>query len=134
MRSKTKLVAAILAVAVMSGWSVAQVPARKIEPARLQIHVSAPQVGGVNIPVCATIELPEQFSQVPAGEISVLLKEQGVAGAGVPGQIVIAQGGKAELWVDTAAGKGRRDGQLDGHPEPSWKSQPGRILVEGQTG
>ncbi len=34
MRSKTKLVAAILAVAVMSGWSAAQVSARKIEPAR----------------------------------------------------------------------------------------------------
>ncbi len=115
MKSKIKFAAAILAVAVMSGWSVAQVPARKIEPARLQIHVSAPKVGGVNIPVYATIELPEQFSQVPAGEISVLLKEQGVAGAGVPGQIVIAQGGKAQLWGGYCR-RQRQAGQAAGRP------------------
>ena len=137
MKSKIKFAAAILAVAVMSGWSVAQVPARKIEPARLQIHVSAPKVGGVNIPVCATIELPEQFSQVPAGEISVLLKEQGVAGTDVPGQIVIAQGGKAQLWwilpQAKAGGTGSWTATLS-HREKasqegfSWKDKPGDYL------
>ncbi len=137
MRSKTKLVAAILTIAVVSGWSVAQVPAREIEPARIRLHVSAPKADWVNVPLYATIELPEQFTRVPVEEISVVLREQGVAGAGVPGQIVIAQGGKAQLWwilpQAKAGGTGSWTATLS-HREKasqegfSWKDKPGDYL------
>ena len=129
--------AAILTIVVVSGWSVAQVPAREIEPARIRLHVSAPKADCVNVPVYATIELPEQFTRVPVEEISVVLREQDGAGAGVPGQIVVTPGGKLQLWwILPQARTGRTSSWTAtlSHREKasqegfSWKDKPGDYL------
>jgi len=85
--------AVVLVIAAVSGCSVTG-----IETAQLSLRTSAPKAHCVNVPVHTTIELPEQFTQVPLEEISVILKEQGKTGAGVPGQIVPDRNGKAQLW------------------------------------
>lgn len=144
MKSKIKFVVAVLTIIVVSGYSTARIPARKIEPARLHLRVAAPKADCVNIPVCTTIELLEQYSQVPVEEISVVLKEQGGASASVPGQIVMPNGGKTRLcWILPAAKAGRtgswtatlshrKGARQEGF---SWKDEPGDhldLLLDGR--
>ncbi len=68
------------------------------EAARICLRVLASKVDCADVPVCAKIELPEQFAQVPAEEIFVLLRERDKTDAAVPGQIVADEAGKTQLW------------------------------------
>ena len=105
MNGHIRFLAIILAVTAISGWSIAKIPAGKTEPALLQLRVSASKTDCANVPVFAAIELPEQFSQVPAEEIAIILKEMEGTSAGVPGQIVLTKEGKAQLWWILPAAK-----------------------------
>jgi len=93
MTGKVKLLVVVLAVIVTGGYSVA-----KDESVKLNLRVSAMKTDCVNVPVCATIELPEQFAGMAAEGICVVVRKQGQIGAEVPGQIVTDQLGKTRLW------------------------------------
>jgi len=125
-------VAAVLVIAAVSGCNVA-----KTETAQLSLCVSAPKADYANVPVHTTIELPEEFSQVPIDEISVVLKEKGRLGFGVPGQIILDEMGRTQLWwilprakadsvsrwVATLSHRKRT-----GKKVFSWKNKPGDYL------
>jgi len=93
MKSKTKFTAALLAIFVIAGCGL-----NESDTAQLRFRILAPKGDFVNVPVYAMIELPKQFTQVPVEEISVVLKEEGKAGPNLPGQIIMGQEGKAQLW------------------------------------
>ena len=94
MKSKIKSFAAVLLVIVFSGCSALT----ESQTAQVRLSVLAPQVECVNVPVSAIIDLPEQLAQVPAEQISVVLKEQGKAGPALPGQVVADPDGRTRLW------------------------------------
>lgn len=137
MNSRIRFLTIIMAVAAISGWSIAQIPAGKTEPSVLQLRVSAPKTDCVNVPVFTAIDLPERFARLPIEEISVLLEEQGGAGAGVPGQIVMTKGREAQLWWILPAVKAGMTGSWTAtlsHRKGavregfSWKDEPGNYL------
>lgn len=123
---------AILAIAAIYGCCLA-----KNENTELILFVSATKAGCVNVPVCAVIELPEQFAHVPPEGISVVLKEQGKTGTAVPGQIVVGQEGKAQLWwilpqakADSASSwvATLKRKEKDSKEVFSWNDNPGEYL------
>ena len=93
MERKTNFVALLLTIAAISGCG-----GMERENAQIHLHISAPKTNFVNVPVQTRIELPEQFNEVAVDKISVVLKEQGKDGAGVPGQIVMDPENEAQLW------------------------------------
>ncbi|HUU96966.1 MAG TPA: DUF6807 family protein [Phycisphaerae bacterium] len=64
---------------------------------RLVLSVSAPESDGHNVPLHATVSLPQSLANELDEYIAVTLQEEGVPGSGVPGQIV-RKDGAAELW------------------------------------
>ena len=64
---------------------------------RIQLRVAAPELGARDVPLHAVVALPESLAKESDGHIAVTLREEGVAGSGVPGQIV-RKDGAAELW------------------------------------
>lgn len=64
---------------------------------RLVLRVSVPEYDAQHVPLHATVPLPQSFADGPDGYIAVTLREEGVTGSSVPGQIV-RKDGTAELW------------------------------------
>ncbi|MGD8786112.1 MAG: hypothetical protein PVJ60_01710, partial [Phycisphaerales bacterium] len=68
----------------------------------LNLQVSAPNTDYIDIPLCATIELPESLASLNAEEISVTVRRVGTnesePGVLKPGQIVTIDPHNAELW------------------------------------
>ena len=64
---------------------------------RIQLRVAAPELGARDVPLHAVVALPESLAKESDVHIAVTLREEGVAGSGVPGQIV-RKDGAAELW------------------------------------
>ncbi|MHC4464474.1 MAG: DUF6807 family protein [Planctomycetota bacterium] len=97
MRSKRKLVIAVLVITVVCGFSITS----KAE--RMYLRVSAPKMDCVDAPIHADIELPEQLANVPVDEITVRLRQTGrgmarIYGKPIPAQLVNGRDNKAELW------------------------------------
>jgi len=93
MKSKIKFTLTLLAIFVIAGCGLTESNA-----AQLRLRISAPKGDFADVPVYAMIELPKQFTQVPVEQISVVLKEEGKAGPVLPGQIVMGQEDKTQLW------------------------------------
>jgi len=64
----------------------------------LLLQVCAPKVDCKDVPVCADIELPQQLAGLPATEIGVGLRPAYGDPNMIPGQIVIDEGKKPQLW------------------------------------
>ncbi len=94
MRSKTRFASAILVITVICGFSVTS------NAELIRLKVSAPKMDCLDVPAHATIQLPERLTNVPVEEISVELIQLGnlFANVSVPGQIVIDEDKKTELW------------------------------------
>ncbi len=88
--------ASILLFAAVCSCSVAN------EAEYLNLQVSAPNTDCIDIPLHATIELPESLANLNAEEISVIVgcigMRESESGVFRPGQIVIISPKKAELW------------------------------------
>jgi len=86
-RTCCSILAAVLAVSV----AAAQ------RDARIELHVAALECDAYNVPLCATLSLPQSLANEPDEYIAVTLQEEGDTGSSVPGQIV-RRDGAAELW------------------------------------
>lgn len=64
---------------------------------RIQLRVAALKCSARDVPLHAVVALPESLANESDINIAVTLREEGVAGSGVPGQIV-RKDGAAELW------------------------------------
>lgn len=68
------------------------------EAQQLRLKVSAPQMDCSDVPLHAVVELPEQFANVPAEEITVEVGQEGNGEQTLPGQVVTADKKKTQLW------------------------------------
>ena len=88
--------ASILLLAAICSCSVAD------EVEYLNLQVSTPNADYTDIPLCATIELPESLASLNAEEISVTVRRantnESESEVIAPGQIVTASSEKTELW------------------------------------
>lgn len=132
MKSKIELATAVLVIVAVSGCS-----AVKTETAQLRLRISAPKLDCADVPVHTTIELPEEFTQVPIEQISVVLKEKGKLGFGVPGQIALDNSGRTQLWWILPKAKANSVSswiatlshrKKTGKKVFSWKGKPGDYL------
>jgi hypothetical protein len=64
---------------------------------RIQLRVAAAEFAARDVPLHAAVALPESLANESDMNIAVTLREEGVAGSGVPGQIVRTDSA-AELW------------------------------------
>ncbi len=94
MKTVARFLYVILIITALCRFSVAG------EEEMLRLKVSAPERDCVDVPLHVVVELPEQFTDVPIGEIRVELRPVGVRSLGVfiPGQIVTDGQGKNQLW------------------------------------
>jgi len=100
MKSKIKFAVAILVSTAICGISVA----REDEEIRflrtsgaIVLKVSGIETDCVDVPVHATIELPERLVNVPFERINVVVRQKG-DGTHMPGQLVMTDRKKAEPW------------------------------------
>jgi len=91
LKGETKLVAAIFVIAVICGLSVAD------GAEQIRLKLSAPKVDFIDVPVHAVIELPKGLANLPVEAISVELRDA-TEGKAVPGQLVVTDQKKIELW------------------------------------
>jgi len=105
----------------------------------LTLYVSASKAVCTDVPVCATIKMPEQFANVPVDRISVELKQLGADKdvTSIPGQIVIGDDNETQLWWIVPQAKARsttvwiaalKRGQQARGEVFSWNDEPGQYL------
>ena len=92
MKTVARFLSVILIITALCRFSVAG------EAELLRLKVSAPEMDCVDVPLHAVVELPEQFANVPAGEISVEVGQEGDGERTLPGQVVTAGKKKTQLW------------------------------------
>ncbi|MBU0639274.1 MAG: PmoA family protein [Planctomycetes bacterium] len=66
--------------------------------AELTLHVGALEMESTDVPVCATIVLPDNLRDVDESAIAVTLRRQGAAAPPRPGQVLKLDETRAELW------------------------------------
>ena len=102
---------------------------------QLILRVS-PTNDGIDIPVCAIIELPPHLAGVPFEDIAVHLK-QADNGRKTAGQLLRSDNGKTELWWILPKAKANdtstwiatlQRGASPGRKQFSWQDQPGQYL------
>ena len=98
--------------------------------------VVQPTAGGSDVPVSASIKLPTELASLPAEQIRAELRPKG-GGRAVPGQVVLAADGSAQLWwVLPAVQAGQKQqwtaalskGMPAGKDVYGWKDTPGKHL------
>ena len=92
MKTVARFLAVILIITALCRFSVAG------EAQMLRLKVSAPEMDSVDVPLHAVVELPEQFANVPAGEITVEVGQEGDGEQTLPGQVVMAGKKETQLW------------------------------------
>lgn len=133
MNSRINWIAALLVIAIVAGCGGVKKNGATV---RLTLRVAAPTTAGVDVPVHVPIDLPPQFAQLPADDITVVIAGPGDAGATVPGQIVLEQGQANLWWVIPRLAAGRETvwvatlsrGKAPPPAGFTWRDSPGDYL------